>query len=1058
MSVFRNPSFRPKYAEFGKIFRRDSRGANEYTVLDRSDDEFASVTRAFYLNEIALFGEKNNSPFATKQPEPGNVSVALIPWDNTGYLYLQVQRRREDEFIERNVKSRTKRFFNQARFTYISNKDIRASLQQKVSLYSSLLHQNPEFSNTNRLEDYVEPRHGNIREWEISYKDISFRQANNAFLADVVNAIYGEYNHQPIVDANVSSRLSRPLTFIQPGLSLAEKLQIIDAAQYLLFPLLGVITFALDYITDRPVLLYLYDEAPVSSPAASANIVTETALMDSSTENYFGALQSLASEEIYHDRLSYYLREDLPPEIAVRLFRLIETQFSFSDREELELIQGTLSYIRDEHWTKITRGRFSADAKFLRLLRILPIPLRIKLLKQKLEKVGKNVATYAPYHLAAIKGETNNEGFRELVIEAILNSRPETLDQVPDSLRGPFYEELILIDYKSRRADRSSTPRALLRFRSTENTDTRGQLILQTLMERGEPAFFEGIKRFLSTDLHDFLMDEIINSLEENRSNWDLVRTLMFWKSIPNKTSDNFLAILKFLLKNKTKYADLTKRPSEFKDFLLEGSAILDWSNSKVHEQESTDKGDYHRRSLLNALSTLREQRISILLREACIEVSKPLSVEHIGFASWWLMNELAYIPTDNFRKDYAALLNHYRDTLQHDVLEISNESLFLLSGGSQGGKLSLVECCKKLGVEDIRISLNEELWMAILGIWIIQKLPIPTVDIDYLVGKLPDEKSNMALARIVLNRVEKQRSAVLQLGSPAALRWLQQTNTNKQRASYISEDQDRLFELLISLKKPSIEFIRYMLIFDLGAYPTRVGWREYATSIKYAYERYWKASFHDPFVEDYITLAVQLMDSPGINAEYRLVLIKMVEFRFLNQNADNIVEEKILDGLLNLANENEEPIQDIQRRAEKILLQFLRRADLALLLSNLEMDTIRKLRNYSHMKENKLADTEFVKVLDNEYIQRSQRLSPNYSEKSSSAIFSNDADAKTTSTQPKISGQGLINKAKLSFLEIFLIVVFALILAVIILEIWVAFNPDIFDTMWQMIREFLSR
>src|SRR5687767_3463871 len=106
MSVFRNRSLRPKYAEFGKIFRRDSRGANEYTVLDRSDDEFASITRSFYLNEIAVFGEKNSSPFTSKQPGPGNVSVALIPRDNTGYLYLQVQRRREDEFVERSVKSR----------------------------------------------------------------------------------------------------------------------------------------------------------------------------------------------------------------------------------------------------------------------------------------------------------------------------------------------------------------------------------------------------------------------------------------------------------------------------------------------------------------------------------------------------------------------------------------------------------------------------------------------------------------------------------------------------------------------------------------------------------------------------------------------------------------------------------------------------------------------------------------------------------------------------------------------------------------------------------------
>jgi hypothetical protein len=1066
MSVFRHPSFWPKYAEYGKIFRRDSRGANEYAVLDRSDDEFASAIQAFYLNEIALFGEKNNSPFASRQLEPGNVSVALIPWDNTGYLYLQVQRRREDEFVEKNVKPRTKRFFNQARFTYLSNEDIRMFFRQKVSLYSGLLYQNPETPNGYRLENYVEPRRGSIREREIAYQDISVRQANHALLADIVNAIYGAYNQQPIVDSKALSRLSQPLTLIKSDLSLAEKLQLIDAVQYLLFPLLGVITFALDYITDRPVLLHLYDEPLVGGQAASSTILTETDVTDFPVENYFGAIEALPSEEIYHDTLAGYLREDLPPETSVRLFKLIETKFSFSDKEELELIQNTHPYIKDEHWPKIIKGRFSADAKFLRLLRILPIPLRIKMLRQKLEKGGKNVATYAPYHLVAIKGETNNEGFRDLLIEAILSSRPDALDKIPAPLRVPFYEELILIDYKSRKADRSSIPRALLRFRSTEKTDTRGQLILQTLMERGEPAFFEVLNRFLATDMHDFLIREITTALEENRSNWDIEQTLKFWKSIPNKTSENFLAILKFLLRNRAKYMDLARYPSEFKAFLLEGSALLDWRNSKVEEQESIDKGDYHR-PLLNALA-LRAQRISILLRQACIEISQPLSAENIGFASWWLMDELAYIPTDNFRKDYDELLNQYRDTVPHDVLEISNESLFLLTGGNQGGKLSLVECCQKFRVEDSGDSIREELWMAILGVWVNQKIPIPALDIDHLVEKLPDDKSNVALARTVLNRSEKQRLAILQVGAQTALRWLKQTNNR--RAFYISEDQDRLFEILVSLKKPSLEFIRFMIIFDSGAYPVRGGWKEYATKIKSIYERYWKVPFHDPFVEDYIILADQLVDSPSINRDYRLVLTKMVEFKLLTQNIDGILEEKILDGLLNLADESERPGQDIQRRADRLLLQFLRQANLAELIGNLELDTVRKLRIYSHLKENKLVDSDILKTLDDAYLQRIRRPGPVQSEKSSSAIFSGYADERIEITKPKTGvrylqddatatekGLGLIRKAKITFLELFLFVVLLLITIIIGLEIWIATNPRVLEKVWQAAQNILT-
>jgi hypothetical protein len=999
--------------------------------------------------------------------------VALIRWDNAGYLYLQVQRRREDEFIERNIQPRTKRFFNQARLTYISAKDIQVCFQQKVSLYSSLLYQNPEFPDANRLEDYVEPRHGSIREENIGHKDVSFSQEHNGFLANMINTIYGECELQSLSDDKASLHLSRPLVFTKTGLSLSEKLQILDAVQYMLFPALGVITFALDYITDRPVLLYLYDEPAVGGFAANSKIVAEK-LKKSQLHNYFGVVQSLSSEEIYHETLAFYLRQDLPVERAAKLFKFIETEFTFSEKEELELIQSALLYIKEEHWTKIINQRFSADAKYRRLLQILPIKLRITTLKQTLEKVGKNLATYAPYHLAAINGsEIGNEtaeSLRELLKEAIRNSSSEALDQLQEDLRIPLYKELILIAYANRE-EVSSTRRERLRFRSTDKIDAHSQLILQALMARGENAFFECIRAFQTIDhIRNFLIDKILEGLEKNWCNWDITLTLEFWKSIPNKLSNIFLTILKYSLRNPTQYIALAEHPSEFKSFLLEGSAILNvWHSARLQDQEPADQGDDHR-SLLNVLSALQQKRLSILLRAACLELSKPLTVEHIGFASWWLMSELVYTETDSFIKDYEEFLGHYRNNWQAGALKISSHPLFLLSGGRLGGSLSLIECCQKYDAENQRNYLDEDLLTAILNVWILQKIPIPTLDINYLVDKLPDEKSNMALTKIVLNDREEQRVTVLQLESQVALRWLKETD--QLRMSYIVESRDFLFELLISLKEPSIELIRHMITVDPGAYPLRGGWKEYANYIKYLYERYWRVSFHDAFVEDYIALAIQLIYSPNIASKYRLVLRKLVEFRYTSQNTDSLLDENILNGLLDLTYENEEPTQDIQRRADQILRKFLMRPDLANLLSNLEINTLRALRNYSHLTEEKLLDTNIIKFLDNEYTQRGRRVSSIHVDTEyDPAILFDSPDAEKASPEPKnrkinnqdystalINDQPSINNAKTTFLEKFLILVLILFTTIIILEIWVAMNPTVFNGVWQIAQEFLTR
>jgi len=67
----------------------------------------------------------------------------------------------------------------------------------------------------------------------------------------------------------------------------------------------------------------------------------------------------------------------------------------------------------------------------------MPEKLRILILKQILESEGQNLASYAPYHIAAISGtvvsDKINQGIKGLLKDAVRNSPPYVLDQIPNT-------------------------------------------------------------------------------------------------------------------------------------------------------------------------------------------------------------------------------------------------------------------------------------------------------------------------------------------------------------------------------------------------------------------------------------------------------------------------------------------------------------------------------------------------------------------------------------------------------------------------------------------------
>ncbi len=83
-----------RYIEYGKVFLQNAAGASDYSELDRSDNEIIARTKHFYLNEVATSNLAN-----VKEENDNKVSFAFFHWDKKHYIFMQVEQRRENEFV-----------------------------------------------------------------------------------------------------------------------------------------------------------------------------------------------------------------------------------------------------------------------------------------------------------------------------------------------------------------------------------------------------------------------------------------------------------------------------------------------------------------------------------------------------------------------------------------------------------------------------------------------------------------------------------------------------------------------------------------------------------------------------------------------------------------------------------------------------------------------------------------------------------------------------------------------------------------------------------------------
>lgn len=258
-----------RFVEYGKVFFRkgDDYIAGDFKILNFSDPEIRLREKAF--RDILRY--PNLSSFS---PQYGRVSLGFFKnRDFNEYIFVHIQRRRELERAP-GITGLPNRGYNQLRFYVINEDKLNQLLAQKKNFLMSLIvrdqveYGNTSLNNNFKLYDYliddvgetgIQSEEKSVYPYEIVSKD---NLENIA--VQIANFIIERYEMEkprlPYLKFSLPANVD----------GVGYKLKIIQQVQAIVFPRVGIITFAFDDISEQQVNILLLDFTSNTS-----NVVTE---------------------------------------------------------------------------------------------------------------------------------------------------------------------------------------------------------------------------------------------------------------------------------------------------------------------------------------------------------------------------------------------------------------------------------------------------------------------------------------------------------------------------------------------------------------------------------------------------------------------------------------------------------------------------------------------------------------------------------------------------------------------------------------------------------------
>jgi hypothetical protein len=764
--------FSARYVDYGKVFVPN--GALDFSTLAYSDDDTSRFGPQLF-NRGLVFPE--TSPFGK---QVGSITAALLMFEG-GYLFSLVQRRREGEL---STDPRTDRPFNQVRFVILKREMIEEAFAARAALYSGLAEMARDAGALVWLRDYTTG--GAQQPWSPSVERLDAVAPNVEAVRFVVNAL---------VTAAGQGAAAQPISVpLPPGGDLLERLRLVEAVQYWVMPRLGVISFALDYVSIQNVTLRLF---PLPSDAP-APLPPERVFMPGEgdgrfTHDYFSAVSGLEHEALYDPALPALLALPIDPAEAVGLFK-VEKQaepFAGADAQRLYLELGQLGERRAGLLRRVPRD------ELLALLRdpALAPNLRLDLLQAAFESAHCLLVHYAPAHLAVPRPARDDERVRSLLRASLAKSPEAALDLGTPEEQTELYRDLLLARRAAPAGGRGPVAPAAPLALST------GQTLLEALLLwRRTPELASAMLEVAEQDKS--LFGEALAVLDKAT---DLPGMLWLWRTAGERDVKHYRALIERVVQPAW-YPTLAREADTWRELLDEGRASLTTAAPPENGSTEPDAG-----RLLRSLP----RPLVPFVWQACLATAAHDAV----FAEWWLFNEAVAVP------DQLPALWEALQRLPAGTLPEAGPKLNLMLGRATG--LSLLAACTPPG----ETTADETLYATALRGWLdsgfrspVGELTLAPEDIVFMVGHLPD--SNDILAAIAASPA--QAGAMRAMPADAALQWAKAAR-GARREPYRVEARDMLFARLIELEAPDEALLWHLLVADDGSAPNAMPWPAYA-------------------------------------------------------------------------------------------------------------------------------------------------------------------------------------------------------------------------------------
>ena len=783
-----------RYLDFGKVFVPN--GALDFSTLAASDADVARFGRELF-NRGLVFPE--SSPFAA---QIGAISAALLRYES-GYLFTLVQRRREGEL---STDPRTDRPFNQVRFVILSREQIEQAFGARANLYTSLALAARDTASRGWLHDYT-ARSEQPQPWSPVFERLNPEAPSPAAVRFVVDALV----------AAAEGSKPQPISVPLPGQDLLEKLRLVEAVQYWLMPRMGVLSFALDYVSIQNVHLRLFELPPdAPAPLPPERVFLPGPVDGRFTDSYHAPISGLDPESLFDPALPGLLGLNVTTAEAVSLFRV---------EKQAEPLPGAWARRLYPELAKLGERRFNLlrrvpQPDLLELLRQadLPAELRLDLLQVALDAAQGLLVLYAPAHLAVPRAARDDERVRALLRSSSARSPEASLGVGEPADQAELYHDLLLARRGppfTGRGQPPPPPRVVL--------DTGFPVLDALLLGRRTPALASALAEVLPRD--SALFNDALAVLDPLT---DVEGLLWLWRSASSSDFKQYVALLERAVQPAW-YPALARDAATWQQLLVEGRTAAQSLAPPADPAPAPDPtlpspptplpaGPKQQPApsapapgtLLRALP----RTLVPFLWHACLAVAE----DNAAFAEWWLFNEALALP-----EELPALWGALQK-LPPAELPAAGPALNYLLGRAQG--LSLLRACTPPGEAEP----NEALYAAVLRGWLEQgfrspvgELVLGTDDVVFLISHLPG--SNDILAAVAASPA--QVPAVRGLTPAQGLQWARATS-GAWRLPYRPDDRDWLFQRLINLPATSEALLWHLLTVDEGSAPAVMPWSEY--------------------------------------------------------------------------------------------------------------------------------------------------------------------------------------------------------------------------------------